>query len=177
MKKNVIRLTEAELKQYIGKVVKEQTATPAEAAQVNKAKVSALTDALVGQRPQLYMDFQKSQKSHVVSIENVGISTTNVGVFYFYVKDLAFVTASGAPQTPQDTMGEIKTLTFSCMSPDRLVAAGEGKNLGPVFCPPMTDIAKKAAGCTTIDKTPTLASAGSGVQSTMAEIQVNPTLS
>ena len=32
MKKNVIRLTEAELKQYIGKVVKEQTADPAAAA-------------------------------------------------------------------------------------------------------------------------------------------------
>ena len=62
MKKNVIRLTEAELKQYISKVVKEQTADPAAAGESNKEKVVALSQAFVGKNIQLYLDTQKTKK-------------------------------------------------------------------------------------------------------------------
>ena len=177
MKKNVIRLTEAELKQYISKVVKEQTADPAAAAAANKEKVAALTQSLVGQRPQLYLDYGKTKKSHVVSITNIGSSTTNAGVFFFYVKDLAFVTSTGGAMNPQDNMDPIENLRFDCTSPNMLTAMGAGaKGLGAVFCPPMTELVKKAAGCATVDRTPTLASANSKAQATIAEIEITPTL-
>jgi hypothetical protein len=170
MKKNVIRLTEAELKQYISKVVKEQTADPAASGEANKQKAAQLSKAFVGKNVQLYLDMGKTQKSHIVSVENIGASTSKVGVFFFYVKDLAFVTSTGGAATPEGTMGAIQMLRFDCTSPDGLVAMGEGgKGLGIQYCPPFTELAKTTAGCTTIDKTPQFASAGSGVQSNMAE--------
>lgn len=170
MKKNVIRLTEAELKQYISKVVKEQTADPAAAGEANKAKVAALTQSFVGKNIQLYLDTQKTKKSHIVSVTNIGASTTNAGVFFFYVKDLAFVTSTGGAMNPQDNMGPIENLRFDCTAPMVLVAMGAGgKGLGQVFCPPFTELVRSTADCATVDKTPTFASAKPGVQSNMAE--------
>lgn len=170
MKKNVIRLTEAELKQYISKVVKEQTADPAAAGESNKEKVAALTQAFVGKNIQLYLDYQKTKKSHIVSVTNIGASSTNVGVFFFYVKDLAFVTSTGGAMNPQDNMGPIENLRFDCTAPMVLVAMGAGgKGLGQVFCPPFTELVRSTAACATVDKTPTFASAKPGVQSNMAE--------
>lgn len=170
MKKNVIRLTEAELKQYISKVVAEQTADPAADQEAKKQQVDALRQAFAGKNVQLYLDMGKTKKSHVVNIETVGSYTKGTGIFFFYVKDLAFVTDAGALTDPQDGIGQIKTLKFDCTAPNMLVAIGEGgKSLGAVYCPPFTELAKKAASCVTINRTPDLASAGSGVQSNMAE--------
>jgi hypothetical protein len=170
MKKNVIRLTEAELKQYISKVVKEQTADPAAAGEANKQKAVELSKTFVGKNVQLYLDMGKTQKSHIVNVTNIGASTNSVGVFFFYVKDLAFVTSTGGAATPQDSMGAIQFLRFDCKAPNGLVAVGEaGKGLGTLYCPPFTELVKTTAACATIDKTPQFASAGSGVQSNMAE--------
>ena len=171
MKKNVIRLTEAELKQYISKVVKEQTADPAsEASEANRTKVQALTQAFVGKNIQLYLDYGKTQKGHIVSVQNIGASATNVGVFFFYVKDLAFVSGTGGAIKPQDNSLPIENLRFECTAPNGLVAMGAGgKGLGAVYCPPFTELVKKTAACATVDKTPTFASAKPGVQSNMAE--------
>ena len=54
MKKNVIRLTEAELKQYISKVVAEQTANPAVPNLEDiKVKSDALRQSFAGKHIQL----------------------------------------------------------------------------------------------------------------------------
>jgi hypothetical protein len=169
MKKNVIRLTESELKRYIGKVVAEQTANPA-TQDANKVNANTLRQSLVGKNVQLYLDMGKTKKSHIVNIVSVGSSQSKVGLFYFYVKDLSFVTDAGGAADPQDGMGAINYLRFDCTEPDQLLAMGEGsKNLGTLYNPQFSEIAKKGAACTTINRTADIASAGSGVQSNMAE--------
>jgi hypothetical protein len=171
MKKNVIRLTEAELKQYIGKVVAEQTANPAADQEAKKAKANALRQAFAGKNVQLYLDMGKTKKSHIVNVETVGTSANSVGVFFFYVKDLSFVTDAGGAMDPQDGMGPIKFLRFDCTQPDELFAMGDGgKNLGNVYCPPFTELAKKTATCVTVNRSADFASAAKpGVQSNVAE--------
>ena len=170
MKKNVIRLTEAELKQYISKVVKEQTADPAAAGESNKEKVVALSQAFVGKNIQLYLDTQKTKKSHIVKVKSIGVSADNTGAFFFYVDDLAFVTSTGGAMNPTDNMGKIEILRFDCKAPMVLVAMmGSGSGLGQVFCPPFSELVRSTAACATIDKTPTFASAKPGVQSNVAE--------
>jgi hypothetical protein len=171
MKKNVIRLTESELKRYIGKVVAEQTANPSVPnPEEIKVKSDALRQALAGKNVQLYLDPAKTKKSHIVNITGAGASTKIVGVYYFPVKDLSFVTDTGGAADPQDGMEQIVHLRFDCTTPDEITTMGQGgKTLGVVYCPPFSEIAKKAAACTTINRTADLASAGSGVQSNMAE--------
>jgi hypothetical protein len=171
MKKNVIRLTEAELKQYISKVVAEQTANPSVPnPEEAKVKSDALRQALAGKNVQLYLDPAKTKKSHIVNIVSAGASTKVIGVYFFPVKDLAFLTDTGGAATPEDGMDQIMHLRFDCTQPDELTAMGQGgKALGVLYCPPFSELAKKAAACTTINRTADLASAGSGVQSNMAE--------
>jgi hypothetical protein len=161
MKKNVIRLTEAELKQYISKVVAEQTADPSVPnPEEIKVKSNALRQSLVGKNVQLYLDSSKTKKSHIVNIVNAGASTKVNGVFYFNTKDLSFVTSTGGDMDPQDGMGAITHLRFDCTEPDQLLAMGQGgKNLGVVYCPPFTDLAKQGASCKTVNLTPDLAAA------------------
>ena len=105
-----------------------------------------------------------------MNIVGVGASTKVIGVFYFNTKDLSFVTDTGSPADPQDGMGAITHLRFDCTEPDQLIAMSGGKSLGIVYCPPFTELAKKGAGCTTINRTADLAFSGKpGVQSNVAE--------
>lgn len=157
MKKNIIRLTEAELKQYISKVVAEQTAPAAGMVDMDaeKQKMNGLRTAVVGKNVQLYLDEAKTKKSHIVNIVTAGFSTKVVGVYYFTVKDLSFVTSTGGDAEPQDGMGSIQVLRYDCTEPNGLLALGAGgKNMGPVFCPPFTELVKQNVACKTVNLKP-----------------------
>jgi hypothetical protein len=162
MKKNIIRLTEAELKRYISKVVAEQTAPAAGAVNVEaeKQKMNALRTKVVGKNVQLYLDATKTKASHIVNIVTAGFSSTVTGVYYFTVKDLSFVTSTGGEMAPKDGMGPISYLRFDCTEPDELLAMGEGnKQLGSVFCPPFTELVKASVACRTVNRNPDFAAA------------------
>jgi hypothetical protein len=161
MKKNIIRLTEAELKQYISKVVAEQTAPAAEAVNVEaeKQKMTGLRAKVVGKNVQLYLDLAKTKKTHIVNIATAGFSSSVTGVYYFTTKDLSFVTSTGGQAEPGDNMGSITYLRFDCKEPEVLLAHGEGnKILGRVFCPPFTELVNESVACATINRTPDFAS-------------------
>jgi hypothetical protein len=172
MKKNVIRLTESELKQYIGKVVAEQTAPGAVNVEAEKQKANAVRASVAGKNVQLYLDPSKTKKSHIVNVVGVGFSQNQPGVYWVTVKDLSFVTDTGGQMDPQDGTTPITHLRFDCTQPDELYAQGAsgGKNVGVVYCPPFTEMLKQGFACKTVNRTPDLASAGKpGVQSNMAE--------
>lgn len=160
MKKNVIRLTEAELKQYISKVVAEQTTNPTADQEATRQKMNALQTAVGGKNVQLYLDAAKTKKAHLVKIVTVGYSKTTQGRYFFGVKDLSYVTPSGADTDPQDGMGPITNIRFDCTEPDELFIMGQGgKNLGVVYCPPLNELIKKTVACKTVNLKPDLATA------------------
>lgn len=160
MKKNIIRLTEAELKQYISKVVAEQTAPAAPVdMEAEKAKVNPLRTSLVGKNVQLYLDPSKTKKSHIVKVESIGFSTKIAGVYYIGVKDLSFVTPTGGAAEPQDNLGQVTNLRFDCTEPDQLMTMVGGRVTATVYCPPFTELFKQGVACKTVDHRPDFAAA------------------
>jgi hypothetical protein len=153
MKKNVIRLTESELKQYISKVIAEQSAAPT-AEKESVEKTNSLMKAVGGKNVQLYLDSAKTKKSHLVNITQVGFSKTNPGLYWLYTKDLSYVTSTGAQATPTDLspVAPIKYLRFDCTEPGQFGIMGDGgKNLGVAFCPPLSELVKQTVGCQTVN--------------------------
>lgn len=170
MKKNIIRLTEAELKQYISKVVAEQTTDNGAATQeANQANAKVMAQSLRGKNVQLYLDMGKTKKSHLVNITNIGSSKTKVGLFYLWVKDLSYVTDTGGAADPQDGMAPIEFLRFDCTEPNVFLATGGGKNLGELYNPSLSELAKTGASCATVNRSVDIASAKPTAQSNMAE--------
>jgi hypothetical protein len=114
MKKNVIRLTESELKNYIRKVISEQTAPST--VDINKVKAE-----LVGKSVQLFLDAGLSQKSTMVQIKDATVLSD--GKLALYVLDLSFVTDYGKEIAV--TQGKKKTtaIYFSCEKRDLLTRA------------------------------------------------------
>lgn len=127
MKKNIVRITESELKQYIKKVISEQTAPTVD---INKVKAD-----LMEKRVQLFLDAGATQKSTMVQIK--GASVLSKGTLSLNVQDLSFVSDFGK-ELPLP-VGKKKTLliNFSCQTRDRLgstmVDSGNQKSGGVVY--------------------------------------------
>lgn len=111
MKKNVVRITESELKQYIKKVISEQTAQPT--VDINKVKAD-----LVGKSVQLFLDAGVSQKSTMVQIK--GASVLENGTLSLNVQDLSFVSDFGKELQVREGKKKTTTINFSCQTRDRL---------------------------------------------------------
>jgi hypothetical protein len=111
MKKNVIRLTESELKNYIRKVISEQTAQPT--VDLNKIKAE-----IVGKSVQLFLDAASTQKSTMVQIKDASVLST--GALSLSVLDLSFVTDYGKEIAVGPGKTKTTTINFSCQRRDLL---------------------------------------------------------
>lgn len=111
MKKNVIRLTESELKNYIRKVISEQTAQPT--VDINKVKAE-----LVGKSVQLFLDAGVTQKSTMVQIKDASVLAN--GALSLSVLDLSFVNDYGKELPLREGKKKTTTINFSCQRRDLL---------------------------------------------------------
>jgi hypothetical protein len=114
MKKNIIRLTESELKNYIRKVVSEQTAPAPQAVDLTKLK-----NRIIGKNVLLFTDVaEPNGRGTLVRIES--IESNPKGGVVIGVKDLKFFDAYNN-RKGSDTIGqEIKNLRFFCNNPTAL---------------------------------------------------------
>jgi hypothetical protein len=153
MKKKIIRITESELKNYIRKVISEQS----------QPQTSSL-DELLNKKVQLYVDRNKTTPSHIVKIVKIG--TTSGGSIQFDVQDLDFVTDTGADRTgARDGKGKITSMMFNCKTSNYVGVVQDGKG-GILFSPSFTDKVKQLVGCQTINRTPDFASVKSSGKDT-----------
>lgn len=175
MKKNIIRLTEAQLKQYISKVIAEQAVPAAAAAAATPPATGnqfatinqALVTAVKGKNIQLYGDAGKTKKGHLVQV--VSINMNQEGRVAMQVKDLAFVSQSGAKIAPADNSAELGYLIFDCKYPEYLAGYGvDRKSLSPFYCPSVTQLLDKTAGCQKVSHTADFASTGGGTKTDFA---------
>lgn len=111
MKKNVIRLTESELKNYIRKVISEQTAQPI--VDINKVKAE-----LVGKSVQLFLDAGLTQKSTMVQIKDASVSGNALDL---NVMDLSFVSDYGKEFAVGAGKKKTTSLRFQCDKRDVLI--------------------------------------------------------
>lgn len=96
----------------------------------------------------------------MVNVTSVGFSKSNAGLYWINTKDLAWVTTTGGANTPEDGVGPIKYLRFDCTEPTQFIGMGEGgKNIGTLFCPPLSELIKKTVGCQVVNKTADIATA------------------
>jgi len=130
MKKNVIRLTESELKNYIRKVIKEQ-------AQAKTPDLESIKSQVVGKKIQLtvdgklqgsaYRDYFTKKSGEVLTtflVDSVTVSGTQV---VLTGRDLLTIDARGNNQTAWGDVSQFKvqTLTWKgCQDPYNLVARG-----------------------------------------------------
>jgi len=130
MKKNVIRLTESELKNYIRKVIKEQ-------AQAKTPDLESIKSQVVGKKIQLtvdgklqgsaYSNYFTKKSGEVLTtflVDSVTVSGTQV---VLTGRDLSTIDARGNNQTAWGDVSQFKvqTLTWKgCQDPYYLVARG-----------------------------------------------------
>lgn len=115
MKKNVIRITESELKNYIRKIVSEQTVPVPPKVDVNQIK-----SELSGKNVQLFTDAGKSQKYTVVNIlQNITLGQSGV---MLYVNDLTFVDDNRQYKKLEPGQNKVWRLDFACGTRDKLTA-------------------------------------------------------
>jgi hypothetical protein len=124
MKKNVIRLTETELKNYIRKVISEQTEQP-------KVDINKVKSELVGKSVQLFLDAGVTQKSTVVQIKDAMVLSN--GALTLSVQDLSFVNDYGKELPISAGKKKTTAINFSCGRRDlltRTMVDSEGKPAG-----------------------------------------------
>jgi hypothetical protein len=134
MKKNVIRITESELRQFIQKTINEQS------------QPNSSVNELLNKNVQLYVDKNKQEKSHMVKI--VKINSDNTDFFTFEVQDLNFTTGSNGTARPsaQDGKGRITKMEYGCRNPNYLTVVQDGKAVVN-FSPSLTTILKGLLNC------------------------------
>jgi hypothetical protein len=139
MKKNVIRITESELRQYIEKAINEQSET------------NSSVNELLNKNIQLYTDKDKQVKGHMVKITKVDFKNyENVNYVVFEVKDLNFTSDTGiARPSAQDGKGRITKVTYSCRTPNYLTVVQDGKAVVN-FSPTLTIKLKELLNCQVI---------------------------
>jgi hypothetical protein len=117
MKKNVIRITESELRQYIQKAINEQE------------QPNSSVNELLNKNIQLYVDKNKQEKSHMVKITKVDSKNyENINYVMFEVQDLNFTSDTGtARPSAQDGKGRITKMQYSCRTPNYLTVVQDGK--------------------------------------------------
>jgi hypothetical protein len=111
MKKNVIRITESELKNYIRKIVSEQTAPAPQAVDLTKVK-----SRIIGKNVLLFTDVaEPNGRGSLVRIES--IESNPKGGVVIGVKDLKFFDAYGNPKESGGT--QVQSLAFICNYPTK----------------------------------------------------------
>ena len=161
MKKNVIRLTESELKNYIRKVISEQTAPAAQPSVKKVDPVGLIKTELVGKNVQLFLDAGKSQKYTIVRIDGSQIES---GGIWLNVKDLTYVDDNLQDIRLNTQQKKVFALGFSCASRDAMVAHVEDYRLNQsrvtVFGPQLQEKLTTIMGCPAkLDRTVHIASA------------------
>jgi hypothetical protein len=148
MKKNVIRLTESELKNYIRKVISEQTAPAAQSSFKKPDPVGLIKTELVGKNVQLFLDAGKSQKYTLVRID--GSQLENNGI-WLNVKDLTYVDDNLQDIKLNTVQKKVFALGFSCATRDAMVAHVEDYRLNQsrvtVFSPQLQEKLTTIMGC------------------------------
>ena len=109
MKKNVIRITESELKNYIRKIVSEQTQPKVD---VNKAK--AIMAELVGENVQLYLDHNNTQKGKMVRIDNITPYSDYSAIEEIKVTDWSIMDGNDQPIKMQQGQTKLYSMSFDC---------------------------------------------------------------
>jgi hypothetical protein len=139
MKKNVIRITESELIQYIKRVINEQP------------EVNSSVNELLNKNIQLYTDKNKQVKSHMVKITKVDSKNyENINYVVFEVKDLNFTSDIGTQRpSAQDGKGRITKMEYSCRTPNYLTVVQDGKAVVN-FSPALTTKLKESLNCQAI---------------------------
>jgi hypothetical protein len=133
MKKNVIRITESELRQYIQKAINEQE------------QPNSSVNELLNKNVQLYIDKNKSEKSHMVKI--VKIISNKSDYFVFEVQDLNFTSDIGtARPSAQDGKGRITKIMYGCRNPNVLHVVQNG-NAVVYFSPALITKLKGLLNC------------------------------
>lgn len=159
----IIRLKESELKKYIKNVIAEQGAIGNAVDNGANTQINAtLATNFKGKNIQLYGDEGRTTKGHLVQV--IGINLTNTpGRVGIQVKDLEFISTTGAPQSPDDNTTQISILMFDCRQPGLLVPFDVNKKMTrPQFCPAATQLINKLVGCQTINKNADFASTNKG---------------
>lgn len=109
MKKNVVRITESELKQYIKKVISEQTAPAPQAVDLSQVK-----SRIIGKNVLMFTDVaEPNGRGSLVRIET--IESNNDGGVSIGVRDLKFFDEYGNPKQNQGT--RILSFPFFCTNP------------------------------------------------------------
>jgi hypothetical protein len=151
MKKNVIRLTESELKNYIRKVISEQTAPAAQPPVKKSNPVDLVKTELVGKNVQLFLDAGKSQKYTVVRINSSSLLTDNSGAIRLGVTDLTYVDDNLQNIALNATAKKVWALDFTCGKRDSLVCHLEDWRLSQskitVFGPQLQEKLTTIMGC------------------------------
>lgn len=139
MKKNIVRITESELKQYIKKVISEQTSSSEDMSSMNE---------LIGKKVQLYYDMAQKQMGHVVKITKV---TKSGEYFKFDVEDLSVINDMGGQQSTQK--GPVTGFTFRCKIANALETTQGNRGI-MTYNSGFASTLKELANCQTIDRTP-----------------------
>jgi hypothetical protein len=149
MKKSVLRLTESELKNYIRKIVSEQTAPAPQAVDLTKV-LAGVKDKTV----QLFLDAGNTQKSTVVKINNVVRGNNSI---VLEVTDLAFVTDYGQSKNLSGGQKRTTSLEFNCdkrqLITRNLVDAQNAKTFGAVYNNGFQKMLTELMGCSAPIKT------------------------
>lgn len=139
MKKNVIRITESELRQYIKKVISEQTSSSEDMSSMNE---------LIGKKVQLYHDMAQKQMGHVVKITKV---TKSGEYFTFDVQDLSALNDMGGERSTEK--GPVTRFSFRCKMANVLETRQGNKGI-VTYNSGFAAKLKELANCQTIDRTP-----------------------